>query len=155
MRDNFRHFAANFELAAQNAADQFAHLEALFDAIRDQAAPKSHLQSLADLGQRVASRYSAEATKLSEQAGTAARNDAGGWHMSNAHRLTVVRPGPLDAQDQLSAKSAQLAAFLCSIHGEGFGAFNALAPRYKENLLWLAADLACEVQSLVSMVDHD
>jgi hypothetical protein len=75
--------------------------------------------------------------------------------MSNAHRLTVVRPGALDAQDQLSAKSAQLAALLCSIHGEGFEAFNALAPRHKENLLWLAADLACEVQSLVSMVDRN
>ena len=73
--------------------------------------------------------------------------------MANTARLAVVGSTELDARDQLSATSAQLAALLRSIHGEGFGPFNALAPRYKENLLWLAADLACEVQSLVSMVD--
>ena len=75
--------------------------------------------------------------------------------MANTARLAVVGSTALDARDQLSAKSAQLAALLCSIHGEGFGAFNALAEPHKENLLWLAADLACEVQSLASMVDHD
>ncbi|RQS22871.1 MULTISPECIES: hypothetical protein [unclassified Burkholderia] len=74
--------------------------------------------------------------------------------MGKTAQLTVVRPGSLETLDQLSAKSAQLAALLCSIHGDGFEAFNDLAAHHKGNLLWLAADLACDVQSLASMVDH-
>lgn len=50
----------DFTLLASSAADQFAQLEALFDAIREQAEPKSYLESLANLGLLTASRYSAD-----------------------------------------------------------------------------------------------
>ena len=51
----------------------------------------------------------------------------------------------LDRKDRLDAKTAQLNALLAAISGEGFTAFNNLADANKQNLLWLASDLAEEI----------
>jgi hypothetical protein len=51
----------------------------------------------------------------------------------------------LDRKDRFDAKAAQLHALLAAISGEGFTAFNNLADANKQNLLWLASDLAEEV----------
>ncbi|EXI99520.1 hypothetical protein [Burkholderia pseudomallei] len=47
-------------MIAMCAADQFAQLEALFDAVRSHLPEGSYERSLVDMGQGVASRYSAE-----------------------------------------------------------------------------------------------
>lgn len=48
------------------AADQFAHLEALFDAVRAHLTGSTYERSLVDMGQVVASRYSAEMRRVAQ-----------------------------------------------------------------------------------------
>lgn len=55
----------------------------------------------------------------------------------------------MDRYDKVSANLAKLSAVLASISGEGFEAFRLLADRHQENVLWLAADLACETDALL------
>ncbi|MCM2481835.1 hypothetical protein ACVCIC_29000 [Burkholderia glumae] len=47
-------------MIAMCAAHQFAQLEALFDAVRSHLAEGTYERALVDMGQSVASRYSAE-----------------------------------------------------------------------------------------------
>lgn len=47
--------------------------------------------------------------------------------------------------DRVETKAAQLESLLMACYGNGFENFNALSDSHKENLLWLAADLAGEV----------
>jgi hypothetical protein len=52
----------------------------------------------------------------------------------------------LDAEDLIENKSAQLASLLVSMYGNGFECFRRLGARHQENLIWLAADLACDIR---------
>jgi hypothetical protein len=54
----------------------------------------------------------------------------------------------MDCFDKVSANLAKLSAVLASISGEGFESFRLLADRHQENVLWLAADIACETDAL-------
>ncbi|UQO33882.1 hypothetical protein [Burkholderia cepacia] len=53
-------------MVAMCAAHQFAHLEALFDAVRSHLPEGTYERSLVDMGQGVASRYSAEMRRTSQ-----------------------------------------------------------------------------------------
>jgi hypothetical protein len=53
-------------MIASCAADQFARLEAMFDAIREHLSDGTYAHSLADVGQGVASQYSANMRNLSQ-----------------------------------------------------------------------------------------
>lgn len=75
--------------------------------------------------------------------------------MSNSLRLVINSPEPLDSLDALKEKSAKLAALVCSLSGSGFEAFNLLPAEHRENLLWLASDMAAEVNALVELVGHE
>lgn len=54
------------KMIAMCAAHQFAHLEALFDAIRAHLPEDTYERSLVDMGQGVASRYSAEMRRTAQ-----------------------------------------------------------------------------------------
>ncbi|NHH81707.1 hypothetical protein [Burkholderia gladioli] len=54
------------KMIAMCAAHQFAHLEALFDAVRAHLPEDTYERSLVDMGQGVASRYSAEMRRTSQ-----------------------------------------------------------------------------------------
>lgn len=75
--------------------------------------------------------------------------------MSNSLRLVINSPAPLDSLDALKEKAAKLAALVCSMSGSGFEVFETLPAEHRENLLWLASDMAAEVNALVELVDHD
>lgn len=49
----------------------------------------------------------------------------------------------------LENKSSQLTSLLRLIYGNGFNTFNALADKDKDNILWLASDLAEKINELV------
>ncbi|WP_334010730.1 hypothetical protein [Burkholderia cepacia] len=53
-------------MVAMCAAHQFAHLEALFDAVRSHLPEGTYERSLVDMGQGVASRYSAEMRRTAQ-----------------------------------------------------------------------------------------
>ncbi|WP_186060465.1 hypothetical protein [Burkholderia gladioli] len=54
------------KVIAMCAAHQFAHLEALFDAVRAHLPEDTYERSLVDMGQGVASRYSAEMRRTAQ-----------------------------------------------------------------------------------------
>ncbi|WP_186187855.1 hypothetical protein [Burkholderia gladioli] len=54
------------KMIAMCAAHQFAHLEALFDAVRAHLPEDTYERSLVDMGQGVASRYSAEMRRTAQ-----------------------------------------------------------------------------------------
>ncbi|MBU9645311.1 hypothetical protein KTF36_25995 [Burkholderia gladioli] len=54
------------KMIAMCAAHQFAHLEALFDAVRAHLLEDTYERSLVDMGQGVASRYSAEMRRTAQ-----------------------------------------------------------------------------------------
>ncbi|QDH28905.1 MULTISPECIES: hypothetical protein [Burkholderia] len=54
------------KMIAMCAAHQFAHLEALFDAVRVHLPEDTYERSLVDMGQGVASRYSAEMRRTAQ-----------------------------------------------------------------------------------------
>lgn len=49
----------------------------------------------------------------------------------------------------LEDKSTQLASLLRLIYGNGFNSFNALLDSDKDNILWIASDLAEKINELV------
>ncbi|AIO25420.1 hypothetical protein DF141_07915 [Burkholderia cenocepacia] len=53
-------------MIAMCAAHQFAQLEALFDAVRSHLAEGTYERALVDMGQGVASRYSAEMRRTAQ-----------------------------------------------------------------------------------------
>ncbi|HDR9093083.1 hypothetical protein QZM46_16250 [Burkholderia vietnamiensis] len=53
-------------MVAMCAAHQFAHLEALFDAVRSHLPEGTYERSLVDMGQGVASRYSADMRRTAQ-----------------------------------------------------------------------------------------
>jgi len=59
---------------------------------------------------------------------------------------TNVRTLDSDQYDELTKRAAQLTALLGSIYGEGFESFSNLCDIYRDNVLWLAADLAREIK---------
>ncbi|OXI85709.1 hypothetical protein CFB50_13750 [Burkholderia sp. AU33423] len=54
------------KMIAMCAAHQFAHLEALFDAVRSHLEEGTYERALVDMGQGVASRYSAEMRRTAQ-----------------------------------------------------------------------------------------
>lgn len=63
------HLPKEAALIASSAADQFARLEALFDAIRTHLTDGMYEHALADVGQCAASRYAAEMRSLAQAEG--------------------------------------------------------------------------------------
>ena len=55
-----------------------------------------------------------------------------------------------DAILELENKSSQLASLLLLVHGVGFDSFNSLAGADRDNVLWLASDLAHKIKELVN-----
>jgi len=55
---------------------------------------------------------------------------------------------------ELQNCAAQLASLLELLHGHGFDAFDNLPRGHKDNILWLAADLAADVERLVNGGHH-
>jgi hypothetical protein len=75
--------------------------------------------------------------------------------MAKPLRLVINSPAPLDSLDALKEKAAKLAALMHSMSGAGFETFNLLPAEHRENLLWLASDMAGEVNALVELVGHE
>jgi hypothetical protein len=50
----------------------------------------------------------------------------------------------------LEDRCAQLSALLQLIHGQGCDAFNGLSEIQRDNILWLASDLADEIRVMVN-----
>ncbi|OZI43187.1 hypothetical protein [Bordetella genomosp. 4] len=46
--------------------------------------------------------------------------------------------------------AAQLSSLLMLLHGNGQESFNALSERDRDNILWLASDLACKIDVAVN-----
>lgn len=53
--------------------------------------------------------------------------------------------------DRLTARAAQLSALLGQLSGEGFEAFKQVRHEDQQNLLWLARDLADEIDVLAGI----
>lgn len=75
--------------------------------------------------------------------------------MPKSLHVVMKSPAPLDSLDALKGKAAKLAALICSISGEGFEAFETLSVEHRENILWLASDMAEDVNALVRLVGHE
>ena len=68
--------------------------------------------------------------------------------------LCAVGPTPptaidLDARNALETKLVQLRSLLISMHGVGAPGFEDIGPGHRDNLIWLASDLACGIEELV------
>ena len=50
---------------------------------------------------------------------------------------------------ELESRAAQLSSLLLLLYGNGSEAFNALHQSDRDNILWLASDLASEINDLV------
>ncbi|CAM3909443.1 hypothetical protein BOTU111921_00100 [Bordetella tumbae] len=53
---------------------------------------------------------------------------------------------PLETENN----AAQLSSLLMLLHGNGQESFNALSERDRDNILWLASDLACKIDVAVN-----
>jgi hypothetical protein len=72
----------------------------------------------------------------------AAANSTGQTCVLNKSEIDI-----LDRPDSvIETKSAQLYALLSSMYGNGFETFDSLNDTLKDNLLWLAADLAQSIE---------
>lgn len=59
---------------------------------------------------------------------------------SNAQKFS------LDQLDELNKRSAQLAALLSTLRGDGYQSFKGYSEEVQENTLWLAGDLAEQIR---------
>ena len=50
---------------------------------------------------------------------------------------------------ELESRSAQLSSLLVLLYGNGSESFNALHQSDRDNILWLASDLACEINDMI------
>ena len=60
----------------------------------------------------------------------------------------VKRRLPLDASDILENKLSQLQSLLSCCYGDGSEWFEVIGARHRDNIIWIAADLAAEVARL-------
>jgi len=60
-----------------------------------------------------------------------------------------------DAVDHATMRGRQLTSLLLLIQGDGAERFCALGPGSQESLLWLAVQMAEEMEAMVEMVDRD
>jgi hypothetical protein len=67
--------------------------------------------------------------------------------------LLCISPG--DAEDHAHMRTRQLSSLLLLIHVDGGGHFDRLGHGSKEALLWLASQLADEMESMVSILVSD
>ena len=57
-------------------------------------------------------------------------------------------PEGLSAEHRLDNKLTQLRSLLMSMYGVGADGFENIGPAHRDNLVWLASDLACEAADL-------
>lgn len=69
--------------------------------------------------------------------------------MANAKRIN------LDAIDELNTKTSQLSALLHTLYGHGWESFRSYNETIQENVLWLASDLASDVDKLGNRLFQD
>ena len=64
---------------------------------------------------------------------------------------TVPRPSANSfiAPPRLENIAAQLSSLLMLIYGNGMEAFNCLHETHRDQILWLASDLACEINDII------
>ena len=64
---------------------------------------------------------------------------------------TVPRPSAdsFIAPHELENRAAQLRSLLILLCGNGRESFNALFEADRDNILWLASDLACEINDII------
>jgi len=66
---------------------------------------------------------------------------------------TNVRMLDLDEYSELTKRTAQLTALLATLYGAGYQSFKDYNEEIQENTLWLAHDLAYEIDQLLDRVE--
>lgn len=66
--------------------------------------------------------------------------------------LTVSDSARIDNIDSATRLSAQLAALLSTISGEGFESFSGMAEGVQSDVLWLADDLAHQLREVAGQI---
>lgn len=74
---------------------------------------------------------------------------------TSVHSHSNSPTAQLDSQDQIDATSAKLSSLLAMLSGEGFDSFKNMADEHKQNLLWLASELADDIVCLGKMKAGD
>lgn len=64
--------------------------------------------------------------------------------------INSVHSAPASQQDVLARKSHQLRALLATMYGGGGEAFRGCSDEIQDGVLWLAFDLASEMEQLVA-----
>ena len=64
---------------------------------------------------------------------------------------TAPTPTPDEARELLEVKLAQLNSLLWCCYGDGNGWFEEAGEKHRDNMLWIAADLAREAEMLLEV----
>ena len=64
---------------------------------------------------------------------------------------TAPNPTPDEARELLEIKLAQLNSLLWCCYGDGNGWFEEAGEKHRDNMLWIAADLAREAEMLLEV----
>jgi len=64
---------------------------------------------------------------------------------------TAPTPTPDEARELLEIKLAQLNSLLWCCYGDGNGWFEEAGEKHRDNMLWIAADLAREAEMLLEL----
>ena len=68
-----------------------------------------------------------------------------------ATKPTAPTPTPDEARELLEIKLAQLNSLLWCCYGDGNGWFEEAGEKHRDNMLWIAADLAREAEMLLEV----
>ncbi len=75
--------------------------------------------------------------------------------VTTLHRQSSDAFLELDRSMKLENRATQLASLLRHLYGDSSDSFNALRETDRDNILWLAGDLASEIDELVSGVRNE
>ncbi|WP_418125345.1 hypothetical protein [Variovorax sp. 160MFSha2.1] len=68
---------------------------------------------------------------------------------------TAPTPTPDEARELLEIKLAQLNSLLWCCYGDGNGWFEEAGEKHRDNMLWIAADLAMEAEMLLQVSSRE